>query len=64
MVFLYLYTMKNETTIFGIRAIIEAIKSKETIDKVFIQKGLRGELFHELEHLLRKEGINFSYVPV
>ena len=56
--------MKNETTIFGIRAIIEAIKSKETIDKVFIQKGLRGELFQELEHLLRSEGINTSHVPV
>ena len=64
MVFLYLYSMKNETTIFGIRAIIEAIKSKETIDKVFMQKGLRGELFQELESLLRTEGINSSYVPV
>lgn len=64
MVFLYLYRMEKETTVFGIRAIIEAIKSNETIDKVFIQKGLRGELFQELEHLLRKEGINFSYVPI
>ena len=56
--------MKNETTIFGIRAIIEAIKSNETIDKVFVQKGLKGELFQELEALLRTEGINSSYVPV
>ncbi len=56
--------MKNETTIFGIRAIIEAIKSGETIDKVFVQKGLRSELFQELEHLMRSEGINSSYVPI
>ncbi|MCB0399178.1 MAG: 23S rRNA (guanosine(2251)-2'-O)-methyltransferase RlmB [Winogradskyella sp.] len=56
--------MKNETTIFGIRAIIEAIRSNETIDKVFVQKGLKGELFQELEALLRSEGINSSYVPV
>ncbi|MCT4630202.1 23S rRNA (guanosine(2251)-2'-O)-methyltransferase RlmB [Winogradskyella sp.] len=56
--------MKNETTIFGIRAIIEAVKSGKTIDKVFIQKGLRGDLFQELEHLLRSEGINSSYVPI
>jgi 23S rRNA (guanosine2251-2'-O)-methyltransferase len=56
--------MEKETTIFGIRSIIEAIKSEKTIDKVFIQKGLRGELFHELEKLLRAEGINSSYVPV
>ena len=44
--------MKEETTIVGIRAIIEAIKSGKTIDKVFVQKGLRGELFLELDHLL------------
>lgn len=56
--------MKKETTIFGIRAILEAIKSGETIDKVFVQKGVRSELFQELEHLLRKESINSSYVPV
>ena len=56
--------MKNETTIFGIRAIIEAIKSGKTIDKVFVQKGSRSELFQELEHLLRAEGINSSYVPI
>lgn len=62
--FLYLYRMKNETTIFGIRAIIEAIKSGETIDKVFMQKGLHGELFQGLELAIRTEGINSSYVPV
>ncbi len=56
--------MKNETTIFGIRAIIEAVNSGETIDKVFLQKGVRSELFQELEHLLRQEGINSSYVPI
>ncbi|WP_111685502.1 23S rRNA (guanosine(2251)-2'-O)-methyltransferase RlmB [Winogradskyella tangerina] len=56
--------MKKDTLIFGIRAIIEAIKSGETIDKVFVQKGARSDLFQELERLIRSEGINFSYVPV
>jgi len=56
--------MENSTQIFGIRAVIEAINAKKTIDKVFIQKGLRGELSHELESLLKKEAINNSYVPV
>ncbi len=64
MVFLYLCIMENETTIFGIRAVIEAIKSGENIDKIFLQKGLRGELFTELEQLLHKERLNSSYVPV
>ncbi|WP_452222889.1 23S rRNA (guanosine(2251)-2'-O)-methyltransferase RlmB [Lacinutrix chionoecetis] len=56
--------MKDTTQIFGLRAVIEAINAEETIDKVFLQKGLKGELFNELEALLRKKGINSSYVPV
>lgn len=56
--------MEKETTIFGLRAIIEAIKSEENIDKIFLQKGLRGELFTELEQLIHKERLNASYVPV
>ena len=56
--------MIDNTQIFGLRAIIEAINAKETIDKVFLQKGLKGELFNELEALLRQKGINSSYVPV
>lgn len=56
--------MEKETTIFGIRAVIEAIKAGENIDKIFLQKGLRGELFSELEQLLKKERLNTSYVPV
>jgi 23S rRNA (guanosine2251-2'-O)-methyltransferase len=56
--------MEKETTIFGLRAIIEAINSGENIDKIFLQKGLKGELFVELEHLIKKEQLNSSYVPV
>jgi len=56
--------MEKETKIFGIRAVIEAINSENAIDKIFLQKGLRGELFNELEKLIRQHGINSSYVPV
>ncbi|MFI1745344.1 23S rRNA (guanosine(2251)-2'-O)-methyltransferase RlmB [Thalassobellus sediminis] len=56
--------MQEQTQIFGIRAIIEAINSGKTIDKVFLQKGLKGELFTELETVLRKKSVNSSYVPV
>lgn len=52
------------TTIFGLRAIIEAINSKSTINKVYLQKGLRGELFFELETLIKQEKITTSFVPV
>ncbi|WMI66099.1 23S rRNA (guanosine(2251)-2'-O)-methyltransferase RlmB [Aestuariibaculum sp. YM273] len=56
--------MQEQTQIFGIRAIIEAINAGETIDKVFLQKGLKGDLFSELEFVLRQHSINSSYVPV
>ena len=55
--------MKEATTIFGIRAVIEAIESGETIDKIFIQKGLSGDLFSELKRTLSKGNYNISYVP-
>ncbi len=56
--------MQNDNTqIFGIRAIIEAINAGLNVDKVFIQKGLRGELFNELDHLLRTNAISTSFVP-
>ena len=56
--------MSNTTQIYGIRAIIEAINSDEPLDKVFLQKGLKGDLYRELESLMRRKGINNSYVPV
>ncbi|MRX63258.1 23S rRNA (guanosine(2251)-2'-O)-methyltransferase RlmB [Maribacter luteus] len=55
--------MQKPTQIYGIRAIIEAINAGEAIDKIFIQKGLKGDLSKELEGLIRKNGINASYVP-
>ena len=56
--------MQNKTQIYGIRAVIEAINAGEPIDKVFIQKGLKGDLSNELASLVRKNGINASYVPI
>lgn len=56
--------MEKENQIFGIRAIIEAIQAKKEIDKVFIQKENQGELMLELMKTLKKNNVNFSYVPV
>lgn len=50
--------------IFGIRSIIEAIKSNKTIDKLFIQKGLHNELFAKLWKLVRLKRINYKHVPL
>lgn len=55
--------MKETTTIFGIHAVIEAIQNDKTIDKIFIQKGLSGPLFNDLQKILSKGDYNISYVP-
>ena len=56
--------MKKETEIFGIRAVIEAIKAGKNIDKVFVQKGLQGDLAKELFSLLKKNNITTANVPI
>ncbi|AUC86453.1 23S rRNA (guanosine(2251)-2'-O)-methyltransferase RlmB [Polaribacter sp. ALD11] len=55
---------KETTTIFGIRAIIEAIESGSTINKVYLQKELRGNLFFELNNLIKEKKLSTSMVPV
>ena len=55
--------MKN-TQIFGLRPVIEAIEAGKTIDKIFIQKGLSGTLFTELNTLISQQKLPCSYVPV
>ncbi|MEO0505227.1 MAG: 23S rRNA (guanosine(2251)-2'-O)-methyltransferase RlmB [Bacteroidota bacterium] len=56
--------MSKENKIYGIRAVIEAVEADQAINKVYLQKGLGGDLYQELEALLRKKGISTSYVPV
>ena len=56
-------TEKTETeNILGIRAIIEAIESGSTINKVYLQKGLRGELFYELNKLIKEKKIHSKLI--
>ncbi len=54
----------NQTRIFGIRAVIEAINAGKQVDKLFIQKGLSGELYSELKSLIKHYDVNHSYVPI
>ena len=58
------WKMQQETQIYGIRALIEALKAGKTIDKVFLQKGLQGGLFRELMPLLQEAQVPVQYVPV
>ncbi|MGX1929847.1 23S rRNA (guanosine(2251)-2'-O)-methyltransferase RlmB [Flagellimonas sp. 2504JD4-2] len=54
--------MNNQ--IYGIRAILQAIEAEQPINKIFLQKGLSGELYKELEAAIRKNGLSSSYVPM
>lgn len=50
--------------IFGIRAVIEAIKSGKDIESLFLQRGLTGGLISELKTILREFDIPSQQVPV
>lgn len=56
--------MEKNTYVYGIRAIIMAIQAGKSIDKVFLQKGLKGKLFAELEQHIHSAGLATSYVPI
>ena len=50
--------------IFGLRPVMEAIEAGKTIDKIFLQNALQGEIYKELKTLLSKNNIRPNYVPV
>ena len=55
--------MKQKNFIFGIHPVIEAIRSGKEIEKILLQKGLRGEGFRELFNLCKELEIHFQFVP-
>lgn len=55
--------MEKSDYIFGIRAVIEAIESGKSIDKVLVRRDLGGDLARELTGVLRQYGILSQRVP-
>ena len=55
--------MEQETQIYGIRAVLEALESDKAIDRIYIEKGLQGSLARALQALAKKKGARLSYVP-
>ncbi len=56
--------MQKSDYIFGIRAVIEALESGKSIDKVLVRKDLSGELSKELFARIREYGVLMQRVPV
>lgn len=54
----------SQDIIYGIRPLMEAIRSDKEIEKVLIQRGLKGDIFHELMVILRDYKIPYQVVPV
>jgi 23S rRNA (guanosine2251-2'-O)-methyltransferase len=55
---------KEEDIIFGVRAVIEAIRSERPINKILIQRGMQKELFKELKEELANKTYNLQFVPI
>lgn len=55
--------MEKSDYIFGIRAVIEAIESGKSIDKVLIRKDLGGDLARELFAKIKEYGVLTQRVP-
>ncbi len=55
---------EEDSYIYGIRAIIEAINAGKEPEKIFLQAGLSGALMNELKTLLQQKEIVYNQVPV
>jgi 23S rRNA (guanosine2251-2'-O)-methyltransferase len=55
---------KEHTLIYGIRSVKEAIESKKSLNRVYIQRGLKGASAFDLIKTLNKKDIEISYVPI
>ncbi len=54
---------ENPGLVAGLRPLIEALRSGSQIDKVLIQAGLRGDLYHEVMTLVKEHNLTVQYVP-
>jgi 23S rRNA (guanosine2251-2'-O)-methyltransferase len=56
--------MENATSIFGIRAILEAIKAGKEIEKLYLLQDLKGDLASQLKKSIAENKLPISYVPI
>ena len=54
---------KKSDIIYGIRTVIEAVKSGQHLERVFVQKSLKGDLYKELMQELHHTSTPISKVP-
>lgn len=59
-----LNALKKESLIFGLHPVLEAVKSKKPIDKLYIQKGMNNTKIDALLNELDADAVSINYVPV
>jgi 23S rRNA (guanosine2251-2'-O)-methyltransferase len=55
--------MTKTQTIFGTRAVMEAIRSGREIEKIYVQAGLSNDLIKELISEAKQKGVPYSFIP-
>ncbi len=55
---------ESNQMVFGIRAVIEAIRSGKEIESLYVQRGISGGLMNELKTLLAEYQLTAQQVPV
>jgi 23S rRNA (guanosine2251-2'-O)-methyltransferase len=60
----YRIPKERKDIIYGVRAVIEAVKAERDINKILILKGMNKELFLELKETLKGKNYPLQFVPV
>ena len=55
--------MTRTQTIFGTRAVMEAIRSGREIEKIYVQAGLSNDLIKELISEAKQRSVPYSFIP-
>jgi 23S rRNA (guanosine2251-2'-O)-methyltransferase len=55
---------EKDPMIFGLRPVIEALEAGKEIERIFVQRDLRGPLSKELKDLMKDRGIVYTPVPI
>jgi 23S rRNA (guanosine2251-2'-O)-methyltransferase len=63
MIFALMARQNELKLLYGRHPVVDALKAGVSIDKVFLQQGIRGELEKELRHLCREKAIPLKVIP-
>jgi len=55
---------EEQNIVYGVRAVIEAVRADRPINKIFIQRGMQKDLFYELKDALADKKYHLQFVPI